>query len=145
MLFTNIPINQILEIHKKTIDISGGGVYQVLDIGRLESVIANIDNDEYYPTFVDKLTHLFFCANKFHCFLDGNKRIAIVLCAQLLLLNGYMYCVKEFIHIMENISYHLAAGKIEKPLLHDIINAVLEQTYDDNEGLKLRIVNAISE
>lgn len=39
-------------IHKKTIKYSGGGIYEYLDIGKLDSVLQHIQNDEYYPTFV---------------------------------------------------------------------------------------------
>lgn len=61
--------------HEKTIEYSGGGTLEELDFGRLESVLYNIQNDDWYPTFVDKLTHLFFCTCQFHCFADGNKHI----------------------------------------------------------------------
>jgi len=114
-------------------------------LGRLESVLEHIQNDDYYPNFVDKLTHLFFCACEFHCFVDGNKRIAITLSAQFLLLNGYMSVAKTFFAEMENISYHVASGKIDKELLHKILTGVLDGTYDTDESLKLEIYNAISE
>jgi death-on-curing protein len=87
------------------------------------------------------MTHLFFSACKFHCFQDGNKRIAITLCAQMLL-NGYLYCASSFLREMENISYHVAAGNIDKALLHDLIAAHLAEE-SDNESLKLRVLNAI--
>ncbi len=138
-----ITIENALEVYHRTIEVSGGGSDGVLDMGRLESVLTHIQNDLYYPDFTDKLTHLFFCANKFHCFEDGNKRIAISLGAQFLLLNGYIFVVSRFIREMENISYHLAAGKIEKQLLRDIIQAVIDDNMDDEE-LKLKIFEAIS-
>lgn len=106
-------------------------------------MLEHIQNDDYYPTFEEKLTHLFFSSNKFHCFADGNKRIAITLCAQMLLLNGYLYCAGHFIKEMENISYHVAAGRIDKYFLHEIICAFIEEDMD-NEVLKLRILHAIS-
>ena len=56
-----------------------------------------------------------------------------------------MYCAGKFIREMENISYHLAAGKIEKELLHDIIDAIINETIDENEELKLRILNSIQD
>ncbi len=140
-----ITIDQAVEIHAKTVEVSGGGSHGMLDKGRLESVLEHIHNDSYYPSFLDKITHLFFCANKFHCFQDGNKRIAITLSAQFLLLNGYMYCASDFIRKMENISYHLAAGNIEKKLLHDLIDAVINENFDENEELKLRLLHAIQE
>jgi death-on-curing protein len=86
---------------------------------------------------------LFFCACKFHCFQDGNKRIAISLCAQMLLLNGYLRCVNGFIRESENISYHVAAGNISKELLGEWIAAVL-RSMEDDEALKLKILNAIA-
>lgn len=138
-----ITLDQAIDTHRKTIQYSGGGVYEHLDVGKLESVLQHIQNDDYYPTFEDKMTHLFFCACKFHCFADGNKRLAITLCAQFLLLNGYMAVAKRFFTVMENISYHVAAGRIKKDLLHRIIVAVMDGTYDSDEELKLAIFEAI--
>lgn len=138
-----ITLEQAKIIHQKTIKYSGGGTTQELDTGKLDSVLQNIQNDDYYPTFVDKITHLFFCTCQFHCFADGNKRLAITLSAQFLLFNGYMATAKNFFTVMENISYQVAAGKIDKELLHEIMSAVMNGTYDDDEELKLKIFNAI--
>jgi death on curing protein len=144
LAFAYITIENAIEIHRKTIDVSGGGMYGHLDIGKLESVLEHIKNDDYYPTFEEKLTHLFFCSCKFHCFIDGNKRIAISLAAQFMLLNGYLYVMNSFFSKMENISYHVAAGKISKELLHEILCATLNGD-DDNEELKLKIIEAIED
>ncbi len=138
-----ITIDQAKETHAKTIRYSGGGTYEHFDLGRLESVLQNIQNDDYYPEFVDKLTHLFYCVCEFHCFADGNKRLAITLTAQFLLLNGYMAIAKDYFTIMENISYQVAAGKIDKELLHRIMMAIMDGTYNSDEELKLDILNAI--
>ena len=138
-----ITLDQAKEIHEKTIRYSGGGTYEPLDLGRLDSVLQHIQNDDYYPTFIDKLTHLFFCTCEFHCFADGNKRLAITLSAQFLLFNGYMAVAKDFFTITENISYQVAAGKIDKELLHRIMTAIMDGTYDYDEELKLDILNAI--
>ncbi|WP_027148906.1 type II toxin-antitoxin system death-on-curing family toxin [Methylobacter tundripaludum] len=138
-----LTIEQAVDTHRKTVEVSGGGTLEHLDLGKLESALEHIQNDDYYPTFEDKLTHLFFSANKFHCFADGNKRIAITLCTQMLLFNGYLYCASRFLREMENISYHVAAGNIDKDLLLEIITAFLAEEMDD-ERLKLKIVNAMS-
>ena len=142
MALTYLTLEQAIAAHRKTVEVSGGGALGHLELGTLEGVLAHIQNDDYYPTFEEKLTHLFFSACKFHCFQDGNKRIAITLCAQMLLLNGYLYCASSFLHEMENISYHVAAGNIDKALLHDLITAHLAEESDD-ESLKLRVLNAI--
>lgn len=144
MAIQYISIEEAREIYRATIENSGGGDCGELDIGKLESVLFHIQNDDYYPTFLDKLQHLFFCACKFHCFTDGNKRIAITLTAMFLLKNGYMGVAKVYFREMENISYHVAAGHIDEDLLRRILEAILNSTYDTDEELKLDVYNAIS-
>lgn len=139
-----ITLDEAIEIHKKTIEKSGGGAFGHLDLGKLDSVLAHIQNDDYYPDFEDKLTHLFFCTCEFHCFEDGNKRLAITLSAQFLLINGYMAIANTFFKSMENISYHVAARKIDKELLKRIMTAILDGTYEADEALKLDVLRAIS-
>jgi len=139
-----ITIEQAIEIHDLTIEISGGGESGVLDTGKLESVLEHIRNDDYYPTFEEKLAHLFFCACNFHCFVDGNKRIALALGAQFLIFNGYIFIAKIFLQEMENISYHVAAGKIDKDLLRNIISELLNEGQI-SDGMKLEIFNAIQD
>ena len=138
-----ITIDEAIKIHQQTVEHSGGGALGHFDLGKLESVLENIQNDDYYLTFVDKITHLFFCTCKFHCFEDGNKRLAITLSAQFLLKNGYLLVAQSFLREMENISYHVAAGKIGKELLHDILDSILKGQFENDEELKLRIINAI--
>ena len=140
-----LTLEQAKTIHSKTIQYSGGGTYEALDIGKLDSVLQHIQNDDYYPNFVDKLTHLFFSTCQFHCFADGNKRLAITLSLQFLLFNGYMGIAKNFMTITENISYLVAAGKIDKKLLHKIMTAIMDGTYDRDEELKLEILISIED
>lgn len=130
--------------HAKTIEYSGGGTLEELDFGKLESILYNIQNDDWYPTFVDKLTHLFFCTCQFHCFADGNKRLAITLSTLFLLQNGYLGIAQNFLSKMENISLNVAASKIDKELLHKIMTAIMNQTYDTDESLKFEIYNSIN-
>lgn len=143
MAWLYLSLEQAIAIHGKTVVVSGGGSTEQLEIEKLDGVLNHIQNDDYYPSFDTKLTHLFFCACKFHCFEDGNKRIAITLCAQMLLLNGYLRSVNAFIRDSENISYHVAAGAISKELLGEWMRAVLNG-QDDDESLKLKIYQAIS-
>ena len=142
MAIVYLSIDQAIEVHQKTVEVSGGGILGHLDTDKLSSVLEHIQNDDYYPGFEDKLTHLFFCTNKFHCFQDGNKRLAISLGAQFLLLNGYVFIATKFLREMENISYHVADGKIDKELLKEIISAILRDD-EDNESLKFKIWKAI--
>ena len=139
-----ITSEQARVTHKKTIQYSGGGTLEELDFGRLESVLYNIQNDDWYPSFVDKLTHLFFCTCQFHSFADGNKRLAITLSTLFLLLNGYLSIAETFLAKTENISLNVAASKIDKELLHKIMEAIMNGSYDEDEALKLEIYNAIN-
>jgi death-on-curing protein len=143
MAIIYITRDQVISTHRLTIEKSGGGIAGALEVEKLYSVLDNIQNDLYYPTFDAKLTHLFHSACKFHCFQDGNKRIAITLCAQMLLMNGYLGSIQTFIREAENISYHVAAGAISKELLGEWMQAVLTSEQDD-ESLKLAIFKAIS-
>ncbi|URW89529.1 hypothetical protein M5E84_04680 [[Ruminococcus] torques] len=68
-----LTLEQAEQIHRKTITYSGGGTYEPLDVGKLDSVLQHIQNDLYYPTFVDKLTHLFFVLVNFIALLMETK------------------------------------------------------------------------
>ena len=140
-----ITPEQAVETHRKTIEYSGGGDTSCINIGYLHSVLEHIQNDDYYPTFEEKLVHLVWSVNKNHSFSDGNKRLSITLGVQFLSMNGYLFCIKRFLQDMENISYHLAAGRINKDLLRDIIHSILEGEDDFGEELKIRILCAMEE
>lgn len=55
-----------------------------------------------------------------------------------------MAIANTFMQKMENISLNVAASKIDKELLKKIVIAVMNETYDSNESLKLEIFNAIN-
>lgn len=137
-------IDEVIEIHQKTIEVSGGGTDGIISLNSLQACLQQIQNDDYYPTFVDKLTHLVYVGNKSHSFQDGNKRIAIALGMKFLINNGYLFIVQKFAEKMEFVSYQLAASRIDKELLHDIIHSIV---YEDDYSieLKLRIIKAIGE
>lgn len=137
-------IQEIINIHKKTIAVSGGGADGIINIGSLYAALEHIQNDLYYPSFIDKLTHLFFAANKSHCFQDGNKRIAISLGSIFLLKNGYLEAAQRFLYKMETISYHLAAGRIDKDFLREIIDSLVYEE-DFSEEIKLKLLHCISD
>jgi death-on-curing protein len=140
-----ITNEQAEQTHRKTIEYSGGGSVSGLNIGYLHSALALIQNDDYYPTFEEKLIHLIWSVNRNHAFSDGNKRLSIILGVQFLSMNGYLYCIERFLREMENVSYHLAAGHIDKDLLSEIIRSFLENEEDFNEELKLQILEAIDD
>lgn len=134
-------INYAQKTHDWIIETSGG-LHGVYDLGLLQSPLEHIQNDDYYPTFEDKLLHLIFSINKNHVFVDGNKRSSLVLGAYFLKINGYDYCIENYMYEMENIIVWVAEGKIDKELLREILVEIIG--YDDfSEELKLKIYNAI--
>ena len=128
------------------INISGGMAgYDQAKVKMLESVLEHIQNDDYYPAFLDKITHLLYSINKNHCFIDGNKRSSLALSAYFLQINGYDYCVKDFIYNMENIVVWVADNKIDKELLKDIIEDIIMQQNSESVKLAMfRILNTPS-
>lgn len=66
--FRYISFDEAKEIHRLTILHSGGGKYGYIDLGPLDSVLAHIQNDIYYPTFIDKITLYFFVHVSFIAF-----------------------------------------------------------------------------
>jgi death on curing protein len=120
-----------------------GGLGGVKDEGRIESILDHIQNDVYYPSFTDKLTHLVFSIIKFHSFNDGNKRASIGLGAYFLEINGYDYCVQHFIKELENVVVWVAQNLIDKNLLGRLLESL---TYEDeyDESLKIALLDAVS-
>lgn len=128
-------------VHDWIIENSGGSA-GILDLGRLDSALEHIQNDDYYPTFEEKLTHLVFAINKLHAFNDGNKRSSLTLGAYFLTLNGYDYCVDRFFQEMENIVVAVADNQINKDLLQRLITSLIEDD-DYSEALKLELYEAL--
>lgn len=134
-------VHYVIFVHDEIIAISGG-TSGILNPGALQSIVHHIQNDDYYPEFEDKLTHLLFEINKGHCFNDGNKRTSIAAASFFMELNGLDALVSKFIIDMENIAVYIADNKVDKHLLREIVVSLL--TEDDfSEELKLKLLHAI--
>lgn len=130
-------------VHNKIIELSGGQP-GVKDLGIFESILEHIQNDEYYPSFEDKLTHLVFAVNKSHAFSDGNKRTSIALGSFFLMVNGLDVFADKFIIEMENIAVAVADNIIDKDLLQEIVFSIIsDEEY--SEVLKIKIIDALSQ
>lgn len=78
--FIYFSLEYALKVHEHVINVSG--VLQGItpqNKGQLDSILCHVKNDEYYPNFIDKLTHIIYSITKFHVFIDRNKRTAIAL------------------------------------------------------------------
>ena len=57
-----ISYDEALVVYAKTVAASGGGLQGVKDEGGIRKVLDFVQNDLYYPTFVEKLTYLLYSA-----------------------------------------------------------------------------------
>jgi len=130
-----------IKTHDKIIEISGGNP-GVKNFGNIDSPLYHMRNDDYYPTFEEKLTHLVFSFNKNHGFNDGNKRTSIALGLFFLIINDLDVFSNKFVMEMENIAVTVADNTIDKNLLLEIIYSIINDE-DYSEELKLKIVNAL--
>lgn len=130
------------QVHDWIIE-NSGGLPGLINRHHLESPLAHVQNDDYYPEMADKLAFLFYAINKNHAFQDGNKRSSIALGAYFLELNGYDYCILRFVHEMENIAVYVAANAIGRDLLRRVIESLLYED-DYSEALKMDLIEAIS-
>lgn len=137
-----LDLIHVVELHDIAIALSGG-ISGVQNLGLIESVIAHIQNDDYYPSFEEKMTHLFFAINKSHAFNDGNKRASITSTAYFLEINGYSYLAGDFIKRFENYAVYVAENRISKLLLQEMLTSFLCED-DFNESLKLKIYHAMN-
>jgi death-on-curing protein len=125
------------EIIEKT-----GGLHGVHHEGMLESTLEHIQNDDYYPTFVDKLVHLVDQINR-QIFVDGSKRSAITIGAYFLEINGFDQAVVGiFMREMENPILLAARGELNKDDLRAIIDDVIYHLEVSDET-KLRYLKLL--
>ena len=53
----------LIKLHNRVISVSGGLV-GMRDVAILDSILSHMQNDEYYPDFFAKLSHLIFSINE---------------------------------------------------------------------------------
>lgn len=114
--------DDLLDKHNEVIRKSGGTM-GVFNENLLRGFIEFIQNDVYYSSFEEKLTHLVFSIAKNHGFCDGNKRTAIIAGAFFLELNAFdQFIVDAFIQNMEGVILLTVQGLIDKDQLRQMIN-----------------------
>lgn len=119
-----LTVEEIILLHEKIIK-SSGGTYELRDRGLLESavngVLASFDNIELYPTIEEKAARYAYALTNNHAFVDGNKRIGILVMIITLKLNdmSLQYSQKELI----NLGLNIANGKLK---YNDIYKWIIE-------------------
>ncbi|CZE47043.1 type II toxin-antitoxin system death-on-curing family toxin [Campylobacter geochelonis] len=122
-----LTLKQAIEFHEQIIATSGGlGGYNEIQLGYLDSALKQIQNDDYYSDFIEKLTHLIHSCIKFHPFLDGNKRTSIQLGRAFIEMNFPGADIDDYYLNMEDIVVGVAEGKIAKESLYKKLQEMVE-------------------
>ena len=139
-----IDFEETLMVYEKTIDASGGGFSGIRDEGGIKSILDFVQNDLYYPEFIDKLAYLVFGFCTGHYFNDGNKRIALTIGSYFLYKNRQYWAACVFMQRLEMIVYHIAAGNINKELFRELVKQVVTGK-DFTEQQKLALIHSIGD
>lgn len=123
-----LDFDQIIEIHDRILD-SSGGLNGLRDKGGLEAAIIQpqmkVFGEELYHGVIEKAAILGFTLISNHPFLDGNKRIGHAAMEIFLLLNGYE--IRGEVDDQEEIIIAVASGKIDKEVFTNwLSNHVVE-------------------
>ncbi|MDE7175336.1 MAG: type II toxin-antitoxin system death-on-curing family toxin [Helicobacter sp.] len=107
-----LGIDEVLELHKMLI-VQTGGSYELRDRGILEGILASGESGfggvEFYPSVLEKIAKVASAMIQNHPFVDGNKRIGMMILLVLLELNGIKI---EFSNDeIENLGLSLAEGR----------------------------------
>jgi death-on-curing protein len=110
-----LTLSEALELHRRVIGESGGAL-GVLDIGALESALAQprmtFGGKDLYPSIVEKATALGYSLIQNHPFLDGNKRTGHAATEVFLFLNGFE--IQSSVDEQEKIILQVASGEMDR-------------------------------
>jgi len=110
-----LTLEQVLKLHKRVIEQSGGAV-GVRNQEGLESALAqprmSYADQELYPTLIEKVAALGFSLINNHPFVDGNKRIGHAALEVTLLMNGYE--IQADVDSQEAVILAVAASKMNR-------------------------------
>lgn len=116
--------DQILSLHEALID-EFGGIHGLRDEGMLDSALnapfQSFDNQELYPSVIDKAARLCYGLIHNHPFLDGNKRIGTM--AMLIYLDQNNLVLKCEENELTEIILRVADGSADN---HELVSWLLQ-------------------
>ncbi len=139
-----LTYEQVTAIHDYILKISWGLAWIVKE-WVLQSTLDFVKNDDYYPSFAEKVAYLMYSIAMNHCFADGNKRTALTSCAQFILFNtNDKQMTSDFMKEFENMVVRVADGSLSKNTLTEYIATFLNK-YEDRESVLLRVYKELHE
>lgn len=98
--------------------------YRIINMGKLQSSLTLpfqvIEDNELYPTLIDKASILYYLCIKNHPFEDGNKRMGIFSLLLFLFKNGYW--INSSNQQLFNITVHTASSKTDE--MYSVLNEI---------------------
>ena len=119
-----LTVDEIIRLHT-TLTMRTGGSDGLRDRGLLESAVYSAETSfggqEIYPTVAEKAARLLFSLVSNHPFVDGNKRIGVLVMLVTLRLNGIAlrYTQAELIEL----GLSAASGELDYDAVYDWITA----------------------
>lgn len=117
-----LTVSEVIELYRQVMEASGGTV-GILSMEALESAVAQprvtFDENDLYPTIIEKASALSYSLVMNHPFVDGNKRIGHYAMETFLVTNGYE--LDSSVDEQETIMLQLASGKISRVAFTDWI------------------------
>lgn len=138
-----VPLIEAIKKHDYIIIKSGGLLgYSEDNKQRLESILEFVQNDLYYPSFIEKLSFLSYGIAKDHIFIDGNKRSAIAIGAYFMELNDYGYLVPQYMKAMENFIVWAMENRISRELFTEKIKYIILD-IEESEDFKIKLLQSL--
>lgn len=120
-----LTVNEIISMHSKLIA-KTGGTDGLRDFGLLESAVnssnASYDDVEVYKTVEEKSARLAYSIVSNHAFVDGNKRIGILVMLATLRLNDAI--IKYSRNELIDLGLSLADGKLK---YEDVLDWIMKR------------------
>ena len=117
-----INLDEVIKLQEKIIFLYGGS-YGIREMNLLkssiESVFQTYDGMELYPSTLDKIIQVSYSLIENHCFIDGNKRIGVMVLLYLLEINGIQHNLNNK-NVIE-IGLKVASGDMDKDELKNFV------------------------
>lgn len=122
-----VSVEEVIKLQEKLISRFGGS-YGIRKMNLLrssvETVFLTYDGEELYPSSLDKIIQVSYSLIENHCFVDGNKRIGVMVLLYLLKIN-------EIKHNLSNediieIGLKVASGEMSKEELRKFVENKIE-------------------
>lgn len=123
--------DDVLQLHAEALA-RFGGLSGLRDGGLLSSAVAmpqaSFGGEYLHPDLAEMAAAYFYHLARNHCFVDGNKRVAVAAGLVFLELNGYT--VEMNADELEDLGIKVATGELPKPSIAAVLRERMKRTDD---------------